>query len=88
MEERNYKIQNYIQSKMYHLNQSDFWYFKFYLDKINSFYNQEQNRKKNILIKIPGTKTFRLVNRMIFKKLYKDINEKINFYKEVYKYDN
>ena len=88
MEERNYKIQIYIQSKMYHLNQSDFWYFKFYLDKINSFYNQEQNRKKNILIKIPGTKTFRLVNRMIFKKLYKDINEKINFYKEVYKYDN
>ena len=73
---------------MYHLNQSDFWYFKFYLDKINSFYNQKQNRKKNILIKIPGTKTFRLVNRMIFKKLYKDINEKINFYKEVYKYDN
>tara|TARA_B100001741_G_C16521469_1_gene584959 strand:+ start:735 stop:956 length:222 start_codon:yes stop_codon:yes gene_type:complete len=73
---------------MYHLNQSDFWYFKFYLDKINSFYNQEQNREKNILIKIPGTKTFRLVNRMIFKKLYKDINGKINFYKEVYKYDN
>ena len=33
---------------MYHLNQSDFWYFKFYLDKINSFYNQEQNGEKNI----------------------------------------
>jgi len=88
LEEGNYKINIQIQSNKYELNQSDFWYFKFFLDNINSFYNQIENKEKKILIKIPGTKKFRLIDRLIFKKLYKDIKIKINFYKEAYIYDS
>ena len=88
LEEGNYKINIQIQSNKYELNQSDFWYFKFFLDNVNSFYKQFENKEKKILIKIPGTKKFRLINRLVFKKLYKDINMKIALYKEAYIYDS
>ena len=88
LEEGNYKINIQIQSNKYELNQSDFWYFKFFLDNVNSFFKKFENKEKKILIKIPGTKKFRLINRLVFKKLYKDIKIKIALYKEAYIYDS
>jgi len=87
LEERNYKIEIQIETKKYNLDQNEFWYFKFFLDQINSFYQKNRNKEKNILIKIPGTKKFSLVNRMIFKKLYNDVKNKISFYKKTYQYE-
>ena len=76
MEEGYNKIQIKIKSKKYNLNQNEFWYFKFFLDKINNFYRKQFNKEKRILIKIPGTKKFSLVDKSSFKKLYQDIQSK------------
>ena len=86
MEEGYNKIQIKIKSKKYNLNQNEFWYFKFFLDKINNFYRKQFNKEKRILIKIPGTKKFSIVDKSSFKKLYQDIQSKISYYKDTYNY--
>tara|TARA_Y100001970_G_scaffold1076_1_gene1244 strand:+ start:181 stop:444 length:264 start_codon:yes stop_codon:yes gene_type:complete len=87
LDEGDYKIQIKIKSKKYNLNQNEFWYFSFFLNKINNFYKIRFNKEKKILIKIPGTKKFSLIDKSSFKKLYQDIQSKISCYKDKYNYD-
>ncbi len=82
MEERVFKIQIRIKSNKYNLEYNEFWYFKFFLKNIDFYFKNNQN--SNVLIKIPGTKKFDILNQSTFRRLKNQINNKVNNYIDLY----
>tara|TARA_Y100001935_G_scaffold229001_1_gene208380 strand:+ start:1455 stop:1715 length:261 start_codon:yes stop_codon:yes gene_type:complete len=82
LEERVFKIQIRIKSNKYNLEYNEFWYFKFFLKNIDFYFKNNQN--SNVLIKIPGTKKFDILNQSTFRRLKNQINNKVNNYIDLY----
>tara|TARA_B100001123_G_scaffold401981_1_gene489227 strand:+ start:728 stop:994 length:267 start_codon:yes stop_codon:yes gene_type:complete len=75
------KIQ-YNNKEIINIDINELWYFKERLNDIEAFYRKSKNNKKNVLLKIPGTKKFKLINKKDFHQINKSIKSKIEDYKK------
>jgi len=74
------KIPIDINDETFLIKYNEFWYFRVLLKKISIYYNIRENKKKWILLKIPGTGQFRKINYYIYSHIMNQINEIINIY--------
>ena len=69
-----------INAESFMISQSDFWYFRTMLKKINNFYEASNNHSKSIMLKIPGTGKFKKINYAIYNKIAKQVNQIVESY--------
>ena len=70
-----------IDKEKFIIEQNEFWYFRFILNKISDYYEIKDNQSKTILLKIPGTKIFKKINYSIFRQVIKQVDDLIATYK-------
>lgn len=64
------------------ISQSEFWYFKNMLNNISFYYSSNENKSKNILIKIPGTEKYKYINISYFNQIKEQIDSILKIYIE------
>ena len=64
------------------INQNEFWYFNKLLEKVDEYYNFPSNSEQSIMLKIPGTGKFKIVDRITFEDISLQVKEKISDYIE------
>ena len=69
-----------INREKFLINQNEFWYFNKLLEKVDEYYNFPFNSEQSIMLKIPGTGKFKIVDRATFEDLSLQVKEKINNY--------
>jgi len=69
-----------INSESFTISQSEFWYFRTMLKKINNFYETSNNHSKAIMLKIPGTGKFRKINYRLYNAIEKQVNQIVESY--------
>ena len=77
----NNRVRIEIEHEIIYLNQNEFWYFKNRLVEIDHYYKYHLHRSQSILVKIPGTKTFKKINYNIYKSVANQINKIISNFK-------
>ena len=59
------KVNIKINDEYFCLHQNEFWYFKNMLNDIIQYYKTNNNKLKNVIIKIPGTGKYKVINHQI-----------------------
>ena len=55
-----------VNGEVFTIEQNEFWYLSKLLKNISYYYKTKNNKKKFILLKIPGTGEFRKINYVMY----------------------
>ena len=56
------KVNIKINDEYFCIHQNEFWYFKNMLNDIIQYYKTHNNKLKNVIIKVPGTGKYKIIN--------------------------
>ena len=81
---QNNSIKLNIQGNDIFIEQNEFLYFNYLLEKVENFFNDKDNKNKNVLLKIPGTGKFEKLNHLDFINIQNQVKSKIERYEKEY----
>ena len=83
---KNHSIKLKFSDESILISQSDFWYFKKLLNNISYYFKLNQNKNKNILIKVPGSGKYKCINIYSFNNIKEQMERHLTKYKQDYKF--
>lgn len=78
------KVNIKIDDEYFYIQQNEFWYFKSMLNDIIQYYKTNNNKLKNVIIKVPGTGKYKIINYQVLNNIIQQINKIFNSYKIEY----
>tara|TARA_B100001029_G_C15014723_1_gene426559 strand:- start:403 stop:660 length:258 start_codon:yes stop_codon:yes gene_type:complete len=78
------KVNIKIDDEYFYIQQNEFWYFKNMLNDIIQYYKTNNNKLKNVIIKVPGTGKYKIINYQVLNNIIQQINKIFNSYKIEY----